>query len=83
MILRGQRPNLKNLSRGSNRVGSIQNCIQYFKIFCRHLIETGFWLKFIKFGHRYGISISIFDFFRLVKENKHTQYKWFIYSSTV
>ena len=26
------RPNLKNLSRGSNRVGSIQNCIQYFKI---------------------------------------------------
>ena len=53
-----RRPNLKNLSRGSNMVGSTLNCIQFFKIYAGAQLKpvSGRFkprFKFIKFGHWY------------------------------
>ena len=57
-------PNLKNLGhvlnlrRGSNMVGSPENCIQYFDIWAGAQLELVFggsatWFKFPKFGLSY------------------------------
>ena len=73
----GLGPNLKNLSRGSNMVGS--TC-SIFQDLSRCLIETGFWrferrLKLIKFGHcsmQYAAIKSSIS----VKVGKYHRFYW-------